>query len=90
MSWIGWIWRGVTLFIILTAVYVVLTITRRMKEKHRLKQAYAETDGVVDKETYMEAGMTKYNRSLKAKLVLGVYLIPLAIGAFLTYLAQNT
>lgn len=90
MSLIGWIWRGVLLFAILTVIYVVLTLTNRMKEKDRLKNAYAETDGVVDKTTYIEAGMAKYNRSLKAKLVLGVYLVPLAIGAFLTYLAQYT
>jgi len=90
MTIFGWIWRGVVLFVILTIVYVILTLTNRLKEKDRLRAAYASAETALSEKEYVTMGMGKYNRSLRAKLVLGVYLVPLAIGAFLTYLAQYT
>ena len=89
MTLFGWIWRGVILFAILTVIYVALTLINRFKERDRLKTDYKESGSIQNKEEYLDAGMAQYNKSLKAKLVLGVYLVPLAIGALLTYLAQQ-
>lgn len=88
MTLTGWIWRGLLLFVILTAIYASLTFMNRLREKDRLNKAYIETQPNIDKTEFVATGMVRYSRSLKAKLVLGVYLVPIAIFGLLIYLAQ--
>lgn len=88
MTLFGWIWRGTILFVILTIVYIVLTVLNRWKEQSRLGHEYGEAVTDLSKDDYVAKGMVRYNRSLKSKLFLGVYLVPIAIGAFLVYLGQ--
>lgn len=88
MTLFGWIWRGTILFVILTIVYIVLTVLNRWKERSRLGHEYGEAVTDLSKDDYVAKGMVRYNRSLKSKLFLGVYLVPIAIGAFLVYLGQ--
>ncbi|NNE58933.1 MAG: hypothetical protein HKN36_12570 [Hellea sp.] len=78
--------RAVVVFILLTLLYIILTIGNHWKQVSRLERAYKETKPEMDKDAYIDAGMKKYKRSLKAKLVLGVYLVPLALFGLLTYL----
>jgi len=78
--------RAVVVFVLLTLIYIILTIGNHWKQVGRLEKAYKETKPEMDKDAYIEAGMKKYKRSLKAKLVLGVYLIPLALMGLLVYL----
>ena len=88
MTLFGWIWRGTILFVILTVVYIALTLLNRFKERNRLAADYSETATDLAKDDFIAKGMKRYNRSLKAKLFLGVYLIPVAIGGFLVYLGS--
>ncbi len=88
MTLFGWIWRGTILFVILTVFYIALTFINRLRERSRLKAEFSEVQTELSKEDYIAAGMTRYNRSLKAKLFLTVYLIPVIIGGFLVYLGQ--
>jgi len=88
MTLFGWIWRGTILFVILTIVYIALTLLNRWKERTRLAAEFTEATTELSKDDFMAKGMKRYNRSLKAKLFLTVYLIPVAIGAFLVYLGS--
>ena len=88
MTLFGWIWRGTILFVILTVIYIALTALNRLKEKTRLSAEFAEAKTDLSKPDYIAKGMTRYNRSLKAKLVLTVYLVPVAIAGFLVYLGS--
>lgn len=88
MTLFGWIWRGTILFVILTIVYIALTLLGRMKQKSRLASEYSQSTTELSKDDFMAKGMKRYNRSLKAKLFLGVYLVPFGIGAFLVYLGS--
>jgi len=88
MTLFGWIWRGTILFVLLTIIYIALTVTNRLKEKTRLKAGYADSKKDMSKDDYVAKGMAKYNRSLKAKLFLGVYMVPVLIAGFLVYLGQ--
>lgn len=87
---IGWIRNAVIIFAILTVVYAVLTTLARIRQKDRLKNAFLEEKTTENKQVFVEKGMEKYNRSLRAKLFLFVYLIPFAVFALLMYLALYT
>jgi len=85
---IGIIRWAVLLFLLLTVIYAILTFVNRNKQKDRLKVDYGETDKSLPMDDFMDQGMEKYNRSLKAKLVLGVYLFPLVVFCILIYFAH--
>ena len=89
MTLFAWIIRGIAVFLILTTIYVALTLTNRMKEKDRLRERYIETKPSVDQDDYVTQGMVKYNRSLKAKLLFGVYIAPIVLFGLLIFLAQT-
>ncbi len=85
--------RGIIIiFIMLTIVYAVLAFKSRMKERVRLESEYDQQSelkkSTMEKEVFIAAGMKRYRRSFKPKLILGVYIIPGAILSFLLFLAQ--
>ena len=84
----------VIIFLLLTIVYAVLSFVSRMKERARLAADYELQSDLkkttIEKDIFIAAGMKKYGRSYKPKLILGVYVIPGAIMSFLVYLAQYT
>lgn len=89
---IGLIRAIVIIFLLLTVVYVALSLFSRWRERARLADEYeAQTDlfkQTDTEEAYIARGMTRYNRSLRPKLFLMVYAIPGAIGTLLVWLAQ--
>ena len=89
IAMIGWIRNLVLVFFVLSVVYVALTFISRLRQRDRLKAEFNESDPNLPKEEFMEQGMARYNRSLRAKLILGVYLIPLAAFGLLVFLALN-
>ena len=89
---IGLIARIVVVFLVLTVAYVVLAAWSRFKHRRALGDDY-ETQirlakQVEAKEVFIARGMKAYDRSLKPKLILGVYIIPGALAALLIWLAQ--
>ena len=86
---IGWIRNMVLVFFVLSIVYVALTFISRLRQRDRLKAEFNKEAPEVTKDEFMETGMARYNRSLRAKLVLSVYLIPLAAFGLLMFLALN-
>jgi hypothetical protein len=84
--------RIVIIFVVLTIAYVALAAWSRFK--HRLKlsdewETQIKLKKTVDpKDEFIARGMKAYDRSLKPKLILGVYVIPGAIATLLIYLAQ--
>ncbi len=88
-----WVLRIVVVFAILTAVYIGLSVANRWAERRRLAGEYAraqqENPGAAgDEASFVARGMGAYERSLRKKLLLGVYLVPLAAIALLVALAQ--
>ena len=89
---IGLLIRITILFLILTVAYVALAAWSRLRERMRLGDEY-ETQirlkkVVEEKDVFIARGMKQYDRSLRPKLILGVYIIPGALAALLIYLAQ--
>lgn len=89
---IGLIRNIVIVFLILTIVYVILSLWGRFRERARLRSDYrAQTELFRESETeeaFIARGMMQYNRSLRPKLFLFVYAIPGGLAALLIWLAQ--
>ena len=85
-----WVRNIVLIFFIMSIVYAILTYISRRKGIDRIEAKYAESKTEQPKSEFVAKGIVKYNRSLRARLIVLVYLVPLIIIAGLTYLAQST
>ncbi len=85
---VGWIRNIVIIFAILSAVYAVLSVTANVRERQKLRSEYHKQETVESQQDFVERGLRQYNRSIRPKMLLGIYFIPLAIFAGLAWLAQ--
>lgn len=86
-----WVRNIIFIVLILCLIYAVLSASGRMRQRLRLKSEYKtiNTDKT-DKEDFMAKGMTKYDRSMRPKLFLFVFIIPIVVIGVLIYLSQYT
>lgn len=81
---IGMIRAGLMAFVLLTVVYLLVSIYSRSVRREKLEDAW-DTDpareGAAEgeRDAYIEAGMTAYRGSLRRKLIWLVYIIPMAV-----------
>ena len=85
---VGWIRNIVIIFAILSAVYAVLTVTANIRQRQKLRSDYHDNADIETKSDYIERGLREYNRSIKPKMLLSVYLIPFIVLVTLIWLAQ--
>ncbi len=90
---IGLIRLAVFGFVALTLVYVLVSIYSRSVRRERLEKEWdsdpAREGGLPDERAaFIEAGMATYRHSLRRKLIVLVYIIPMAIVAITTYLVN--
>ena len=85
---IGWVRNIVLILFILTIIYLVLSTVSRLRQRQKLRINYEANDVETPEDEFIAKGMQKYERSLKPKLFIGVYLFPLAVILLLVYLAQ--
>lgn len=86
-----WVVRLVVLFAILTVIYVILERYYRWDRRKALEAEFKATAGGSDgaaRTKHVAQGMSDYDRSLKKKLILGVYLLPLGILVGLILIAN--
>jgi len=83
-----WVRNIVLLLFVLTIIYVTLSTLSRIRRRRQLNLDYKASKTEVPKDEFMSKGMHKYERSLKPKLFIGVYLFPLAVILVLGYVAQ--
>ncbi|MBW6505210.1 MAG: hypothetical protein K0B00_00515 [Rhodobacteraceae bacterium] len=71
----------------LTVVYWLLAIYSRSTERERLEKKWdaGPPEGAPDRDAFIEAGMAKYERSLRRKLIWLVYIVPLTVVAIIIY-----
>ncbi len=80
---IGMIRAGLMAFVILTVVYLLVSIYSRSVRREKLEKAW-DTDparegaAIADRDAYIEAGMADYRGGLRRKLIWLVYIIPMA------------
>ncbi len=83
-----WIRNIVFILLVLTVIYVALSVASRFKQRQKLKIEYKAANAETPEDDYIATGMKKYEKSLKPKLFIFVYLFPLAVMLLLVYLAQ--
>lgn len=86
-----WLRNIIFIFLILSAIYALLSISGRYKARKRLESKYnAEGSSAESKQDYLAKGLTVYDRSMRPKLFLFVFILPILIIATLIYLAQHS
>ncbi len=66
-------------FVVLTVVYVVVSLYSRSVRREKLEKEFDEEVQTGDRDAFIEAGMAAYQGSLRRKLIWGVYIIPLLV-----------
>ncbi|WP_417723086.1 hypothetical protein [Salipiger sp.] len=75
-------------FVVLTAIYVALSIWSRRVRRGKLGLEWDEAQGPGAREAFVEEGLRDYDRSLRRKLILGVYVVPVCVVALIVYLTN--
>jgi hypothetical protein len=77
------------LLIVLSVIYVVLSIWSRRVRRGKLATRWDSKDVLtVDRETFIQRGLQKYDRSFRRKLILGVYIVPLTLIMIIVYVTN--
>ena len=75
-------------FIILTVIYVGLSIYSRSVRRRKLMQEWEEERPTADRDSFVEEGLEDYDGSLRRKLILGVYIVPVCVVIFIVYVTN--
>lgn len=76
------------LMIVLTIVYVCLSLYSRAVRRGKLKAQWEAEGRQGDRDAFVEAGLKEYDGSLRRKLILGVYIVPISAIALLVYVTN--
>lgn len=85
---IAWVSRIIMIFLVLTIIYVVLSVHNRWRERQRLQAKYDSTKQSDPRDEFLAKGLQSYDRSAKPKLILGVFILPIAVVGVLLTLAH--
>jgi len=77
-------------FIVLTVVYISLSLYSRSVRKSKLQRRWDEDIRQGDRDAYVSRGLKIYDRSLRRKLLWGVYVVPVVTIAVVIYLVNFT
>jgi len=75
-------------FLILTVVYLLVSVYSRSVRREKLEKRFDAGDVPGDRDAYIEKGMEAYRHSLRRWLILLVYVIPIAAVAVTVYLVN--
>ncbi|HUS53247.1 MAG TPA: hypothetical protein VMY41_04480 [Thermohalobaculum sp.] len=83
-----WVLRLIFLFAILTAIYVALARYSRWDRRKSLEAEFDAADNTLKpREEHIAEGLARYDQSLSKRLLLGVFVAPIAIIAILLIIA---
>ena len=75
-------------FVVLTVVYVCLSFYSRAVRRGKLRDEWHEGPQDVPLETFVDQGLEDYDGSLRRKLILGVYVVPVGVVSLIIYLTN--
>lgn len=75
-------------FFVLTVVYVCLSLYSRAVRKGKLRAKWEAGPKKVDRDTFVDRGLEKYDGSIRRKLILGVYIVPVVVVSLIIYLTN--
>jgi len=83
-----WVRNIVFIVLILSVIYILLSTSGRLRQRKRLNSQYNASKSDTNKDEFITNGMVKYDRSMRPKLFLFVFIIPIIIIGTLIFLAQ--
>lgn len=75
-------------FIALSVVYLCLGFWSRSVRRRKLNEEWDEEGHTGDRDAFIREGLRDYDTSLRPKLLLGVYIIPMIVIAVIIYLTN--
>lgn len=80
----------IPLLVVLTVVYLCVSIYSRRARRDKLETRWRDKGMTGDRDAFISRGLKKYDASLRRKLILGVYVVPLGLIALLIYVTNFT
>lgn len=74
--------------VVLTVIYISLSLYSRSVRRGKLEREWDEEIGTGDREAFVREGLKDYDGSLRRKLILGVYVVPLTLMIVIIYLTN--
>ena len=71
--------------IVLTVIYIALSIWSRRTRRSKLEAEWLVAGRPGVEEEFVDAGLREYDGSVRRKLILGVYVVPVAAVALIVY-----
>ena len=75
-------------FVVLTVVYAGLSLWSRRVRRRKLEAEWDAAQGPGGRDAFVAEGLADYDRTLRRKLILGVYVIPLCLIGLIVYLTN--
>ena len=75
-------------FVVLTVIYICLSLYSRAVRKGKLEAEWDENKGPGDRDSFVKQGLEAYDGSLRRKLILGVYIVPICLVGLIIYLTN--
>ena len=79
-------------FVVLTVVYISVSLYSRSVRRERLERRWTERHGdngpIEDRAEFIHRGLRRYDRSVRRKLILLVYVIPVIGVATIIYVVN--
>jgi len=75
-------------FIVLTVIYVCLSLYSRAVRKGKLRREWQEGAQEQTLDEFLDEGLEEYDNSLRRKLILSVYVIPVILVSLVIYLTN--
>ncbi|WP_412505654.1 hypothetical protein [Roseovarius sp. SYSU LYC5161] len=75
-------------FIFLTVIYVSVSLWARSVREEKLRREWDAGARPGDRDAYIEAGMAQYRTSLRRRLILLVYVVPVVFVVAVIYVTN--
>ncbi|MEP2921743.1 hypothetical protein [Sulfitobacter sp.] len=75
-------------FIVLTVIYVCLSLYSRAVRRGKLRREWQEGAQEQTLEEFLDEGLEEYDNSLRRKMILSVYVIPVILVSLVIYLTN--
>ncbi|MGR3321379.1 MAG: hypothetical protein ACU0DK_05550 [Pseudooceanicola sp.] len=72
-------------FIVLTVIYAGVSLWSRQVRRGKLRKRWEEEGRPGDRDAYIREGLEDYDDSFRRKLILLVYIVPLAVIGAIIY-----
>ena len=80
---------AVPLMIVLTIVYVGLSLYSRNVRRGKLEAHWDRKKLTGNRDAFIKLGLRKYDGSIRRKLIWGVYIVPVAVVMLLVYVTNH-